>query len=62
MKLFKLVPTGKCTKNVGLTCGYAESRHPLNVSGNYHEFQGGGKKYVPATPEDIKAAAQKLDD
>ena len=56
MKLYKLVPEDKCTKAVGLMCGYPESRHPLNVSGNYHEFEGGALKYVRATREDIEQA------
>lgn len=59
MKLYKLVPEDKCAEQVGLQCGYPEKMHPMNVSGYYHEFMGGRKKFVPATDEDIQNAHRK---
>lgn len=56
MKMYVLVPEDKCAKQVGLQCGYPERRHPMNVSGNYHEFVGGRKKFVPASPSQIEEA------
>jgi hypothetical protein len=62
MILYKQVKADRCTKQVGLMCGYPESEHPLNVSGNCHEFMPGSHDWVKATKEDIEQALQLITD
>lgn len=55
--LYIRVPKDYCTKQVGLQCGAPEASHPMNMSGYFHEYQGGAMKYVKATQEQIDAAS-----
>ena len=57
--LYVREPEDRCAKQVGLQCGYPERRHPLNVSGYYHEFVPGRVKYRRLSEQEITDMLKK---
>lgn len=54
--LYVAEPVDRCVgSRIPLGCGAPAKRHPMNMSGYYHEFEPGLMEYRPATPGEIIA-------